>query len=143
MNKKRHDAILQLVRSQSIYTQAELIARLAQLGIVVTQATISRDIRQLGLLKEPTARGQRYAAPDRGDAAGGPHARAFRDGVTNVAHAGNTLVLSTHTGMAASVGVAFDAMHFPHVLGSVAGDNCIIAIMRDEAAAASLAAQLA
>jgi transcriptional regulator of arginine metabolism len=95
------------------------------------------------LAKEPTPSGHKYVAPEARAAGYSPHARAFRDGILGVQAAGNMLVIHTHTGMAASVGVAFDSMSFPGVLGSVSGDDTIIAVVKTEKQAADLAVRLA
>jgi transcriptional regulator of arginine metabolism len=142
MKMERKQAILELVRTRDIFTQEELTEALGEMGIQAAQATVSRDIRQLRLTKEATADGQKYVAPEGRSSGGDPHSRAFRDGILDAVAAGNMLVIHTHTGMAASVGVAFDALEFAGVVGSVAGDNTIIVVMQSDALAADLAARL-
>jgi transcriptional regulator of arginine metabolism len=140
MKTDRHAAILEILRSRDIFTQEELTAELTSRGFAVGQATVSRDIRALNLVKEAT--NHRYVSLDDRSAAAPQHYRAMRDGLTRVCHAGNMLVAHTHAGMAGSVGIALDAMGLDGVLGCVAGDNCIMVVMKDAEAAEALAARL-
>jgi len=137
MKSKRQEAILALIRSRSIYTQEELSRALAEAGFPNTQATISRDIRELRLTKESSASGARYAASE-DVAARTPFERVFRDALLSADYAGNMLVLRTLSGMAMAVAAALDAMDIPDILGSVAGDDAIICVVKTEAAAAKL-----
>lgn len=141
MKQSRQRAILDLVRAKNIYTQEELTAELAEAGFSVAQATVSRDIRELGLVKMATAKGQKYVAAE--SAAANPLARVFREGFVGVDYAGNMLVLKTLSGMAMAVAAALDDMKFEEILGCVAGDDVIICVVRTEAAAAELAERLA
>jgi transcriptional regulator of arginine metabolism len=142
MKTERQKKILELLREKNIYTQEELTSALNAAGFSVTQATVSRDIRELGLLKESTQKGQRYVAPDDFAVAKSPFARVFRDGLVSVDYAENILVLRTLSGMAMAVAAAFDEMKFPDILGSVAGDDVIICVVRSKADAAKLAERL-
>jgi len=140
MKTERQQAILQLVQSRDIFTQSELTEELAKAGFPAAQATISRDIRKLGLTKEVTANGLRYALPNRGEEHG--LSRIFRDGLVSVDHAGNMLVLHTLSGMGMAVALALDKMNLPEVLGTVAGDDTVFSVIRTEAQAAALASTL-
>jgi len=141
MKTERQRTILELLREKDIYSQEELIAALSVAGFSVAQATVSRDIRELGLIRESTSKGQRYVAP--GDAVpNNPLARVFRDGLVSVDYAGNMLVLRTLSGMAMAVAAALDKMNFPEILGSVAGDDVVICVVKSKVAAAALTEKL-
>jgi len=94
MINTRHQKILELVRGSDIFTQEELTLALKNDGVNATQATVSRDIRKLGLTKIQTAKGQKYAAPNDAQMSD-PMTRVFRDGLISVEAAGNMLVLRT------------------------------------------------
>lgn len=139
MKSERQKAILQLVRTKDIFTQEELTAALSSAGFSAAQATVSRDIRELRLLKESTPRGQKYVTPQEPEHS---LARIFRDGVISVDHAGNMLVLRTLSGLAMAVALALDDMNFPEILGSVAGDDVVLSVVRTEVDAAKLVEKL-
>ena len=141
MKARRQAAILDLVRSRDILTQAELTAALAEVGFAAAQATISRDIRELRLTRQPVDAGLKYADPNAVESES-PFARAFRDGLVSVDYAGNLLVLRTLSGMGMAVAAALDAMHLPEVLGSVAGDDTVLVVVRLEAQASYLMERL-
>lgn len=142
MKTSRQSVVLELLRKQDIYTQEELTAALATQGYFVTQATVSRDIRELGLVKERTRKGLKYAAPDDAVANTSPFARVLRDGLVSVDYAANMLVLHTLSGMAMAAAAALDEMNLPDILGTVAGDDTIICVVRSNAAAKKLAETL-
>jgi len=139
VKSERQKAILQLVRTKDIFTQEELTAALSSAGFSAAQATVSRDIRELRLLKESTPRGQKYVTPQEPEHS---LARIFRDGVISVDHAGNMLVLRTLSGLAMAVALALDDMNFPEILGSVAGDDVVLSVVRTEVDAAKLVEKL-
>lgn len=140
MKAERQRKILELLRTTDIYTQDELTAALSAEGFFVAQATISRDIREMGLVREHTRKGMKYAAPD-GEAIS-PFMRVFRDGVVSVDYAGNMLVLRTLSGMAMAVAAALDEMNFEEILGTVAGDDVVMCVVRTEKFAAELSVKL-
>ncbi len=141
MKKNRHKLILELIKTGEIDTQEELLRRLKAAGMEATQATVSRDIRELGLIKlQNSAGGYVYAAPDK-DTAGNPE-NVFKSSVKSIDYALNTIVIKCYIGMAGAAAAVFDAMKFDNVLGSIAGDDTIIVIVKTEAAAASLTAKL-
>ena len=140
MKLERQRAILDLVRTSEIYTQEELTAALAKAGFPATQATISRDIRELRLTKEPTRSGQRYVVPS-GERADRP-TRILRDGLVSADYAGNMLVVRTHVGMAMAVATALDEMKLMEIVGTVAGDDVVMCVIRSEAQAAALVERL-
>lgn len=139
MKKSRQDKILELVTAHSINTQDELIDRLRESGYAVTQATVSRDIRALNLIKVQTEQGMyRYVQP-RGER----HAGGAREGSTSVtarhshaivhvAYAMNNVVVKTTPGMASAVALYLDDTYHNMMLGSVAGDDTVIAVTRCE-----------
>ena len=143
MKAERQKAILQLVRTRAIFTQEELTQALAEAGFSAAQATVSRDIRELRLTKEPTNSGQKYATPSKDDEHGHALNRIFRDGLVSIDYAGNMLVLRTISGMAMAVALALDNMDLPEILGSVAGDDVVMSVVRSEQQAATLAQKLA
>lgn len=140
LKAERRSAVLELVRTRDMYNQSELVAALKEAGFDVAQATVSRDIRELGIVKEPTPSGFRFAARI-GDGAE-PLARAFRAGLVSALHAGNILVLRTLSGMAMAVAAALDKMEYSEILGTVAGDDVVICVVQTPEQAANLAQKL-
>lgn len=133
MKKKRQKLILQLIAASAIGTQEELLARLRDSGLDVTQATISRDIKELRIVKLMDENGQyRYAVNDKPEQ---EHLESkfrsiFLHSVRSVDCAGNTLVLRCYQGMAQAACAAFDSMHWEGLVGSLAGDDTIFALFR-------------
>ena len=142
MKQERQRQILKLVRSRDIYTQDELTAALKDAGFSVTQATVSRDMRELRLTKISTPAGQKYAVSSTGDASSETLARAFRDGLISMDYAGNMLVLRTINGMAEVVALALDSMNHSEILGTVAGDDVVMCVIKSEAQAEALIEKL-
>ena len=143
MKSERQQAILRLVRTKNIYTQGELTKALTEAGFPVAQATISRDIRELRLTKELTDDGQKYVAPSQTDEPiQNRMTRIFRDGLVSIDYAGNMLVLRTLSGMAMAVALALDNMNFPEILGTIAGDDVVMCVVKSESYAAELVEKL-
>ena len=142
MKSERQQAILRLVQTQDIFTQGELTEALANAGFSAAQATVSRDIRELRLTKESTDDGQKYVVPAEKDEPVHRMSRIFRDGLVSVDYAGNMLVLRTLNGMAMAVALALDEMNFSEILGSVAGDDVVMCVVKSEVHAAALAEKL-
>lgn len=148
--RDRERAILEIVAARAIHTQEELVEALAERGIEVTQTTVSRDIRRLGLVKVPAGDGYRYAPPDaieelHASSAAGAAAEALRrdfaDFVRGVERVRDTIVISTDIGAANAVAVALDAANVPGVAATLAGDDTIFVLTRtDEDLAALLEA---
>ena len=138
MNKQRKQAILDLIRRESIETQEELQQRLRVLGYDVTQATISRDIKNMRLIKVQGANGRySYAAQSiSGDIS------LFEAAAKSADYALNNVVIRCQAGTAAAAAAAFDRMETPGVLGSIAGDDTIIVITKTEADARALVERL-
>ena len=145
MKAKRHAKILELVHTRPVDTQDELLILLRQSGFPVTQATISRDIKELRLVKTLTNDGKyhytAHAEPGKNEMSD-KFLMIFRESVTEVDSAGNMLVIKCFTGMANAVCAALDSLHWVGVVGTIAGDDTIFMVMRDESNARELAAQL-
>lgn len=124
----RHRRILDLIARESILTQEDLVEHLARTGLTVTQATLSRDIKELGLVK--TGEGYSTASELGGEmAAPTPSlAHLLREFVTDVKEAQNLLVIRTTTGSAQPVAAALDAEQWPELLGTLAGDDTILVV---------------
>ncbi len=133
MKTKRHAKILEIIRTSVIETQEDLSNELNKAGYKVTQATISRDIRELNLSKVPVAGGkQKYAVLDSVvNNMSEKFARVFKEGFVSVDRANNMVVIKTLSGMAMAVGAAIDEMQFENILGTIAGDDTIFAILRE------------
>ena len=131
MKKDRHLRILKLIEENEIETQGELAQMLRQSGVKVTQATVSRDIRELGLIKVPASSGrQKYEAAKQANEEENRFIRVLRDSVQSVDHAQNLLVIKTGAGMAMAAAAALDHLRFPEIVGSIAGDDTIMAAVR-------------
>ena len=113
-------------------TQEELAGYLKSAGFAVTQATVSRDIRELKLSKVPTGNGkQKYVVLKQDDShMGDKYIRVLRDGFTSMDMAQNILVVRTVSGMAMAVAAALDALKFPEIVGCIAGDDTIMVAVR-------------
>ena len=127
MKIKRQARILELINQYDIETQGELADYLRQEGCKVTQATISRDIRELKLMKVSTGGGhQKYtAAEPASERLVEKYLRVLRDGFVSMDRAGNLVVIRTVSGMAMAVAAALDAMNWSEVAGCIAGDDTI------------------
>lgn len=140
----RQGVILELVKRAPLASQDDLRRELRKRGFKVTQATLSRDIHKLGLVKMP----QGYTLPQNATNGGSPQAfaagleRLFREFVREVREAENLLVVKTATGSAQPVAVAWDAESWDAVVGTVAGDDTILVICPDKKAAQKLAVRL-
>lgn len=132
MKKVRHRKIAEIVERYDVETQEELASYLKEAGFSVTQATVSRDIRELKLSKVPVGGGkQKYALfrPDESHL-GDKYIRVLRDGFASMDMAQNILVVKTVSGMAMAVAAALDALKFPEVVGCIAGDDTIMVAVR-------------
>ena len=139
MKQKRQLRIIEIINQNAIETQEELALKLREEGFEVTQATVSRDIRELNLSKVPGPGGrQKYAILSSGGPLNDKYVRVMHDGLLSMEPAGNLLVLKTVSGMAMAVAAAVDAMHFPEIVGSIAGDDTIMAATKSNQEAANL-----
>jgi len=134
MKNARQNEILKIVQSKDVDTQEQLLEELRARGYTTTQATISRDMKELRLVKELTGTGSyRYTQSDRKvSAASDTHLRnIFKEGVVSVDVAQNIVVVRTMPGLASAACSALDAMDIEGMVGSLAGDDTGILIMRD------------
>ena len=145
MKKKRHELILKLIQEHEITTQDELLALLRQNGFPVTQATISRDIKELQLVKTPTKNGPTKYAVSHNDTQN-KHARKFyaifSQSVMSVDSAGTMCAIKCYSGTANAAGAAIDSMQMPEVVGTLAGDDTLFVLCRDENAAVVFKTQI-
>ena len=132
MKRQRHEVVVDLINKYDIETQEELAAYLKEEGFEVTQATVSRDIRELKLSKIATGNGkQKYIILKNDDShLGDKCIRVLRDGFVSMNMAQNILVIKTVQGMAMAVAAALDAMKFPEIVGCIAGDDTIMAAIK-------------
>lgn len=144
MKTRRHAKILEIISSHSVETQEELQALLRQAGYQVTQATVSRDIKELRLIKTPdTGGGYRYTVAK----GGGEHISAkfhaiFSSSVMRVQYAQNIVVVHCLPGMAQAACAAMDSLHWDQVIGTLAGDDTFICVVTSEREAEELVLEL-
>lgn len=134
MKNDRQTKILEIIKNEAIETQEQLQQRLSAMGIACTQATISRDIKQLHLIKEPIGQGKyRYAISiQRNRLNIADKLRTiFRESIISVDYAQNMVVLKTMSGLANAAAAALDSMRISYVVGSLAGDDTVLLILRD------------
>ena len=132
MKTKRQTKMLELIKKHDIETQEELSDYLQKEGYQVTQATVSRDIRELKLTKVAMSNGrQKYAAlTEANEDLSEKYTRVFRDAFVSMDMAQNILVIKTVSGMAMAVAAALDAMHLHEIVGCIAGDDTIMCAVR-------------
>ena len=123
----RQEAMIRLIKDYEISTQDELTRRMTELGFKVTQATCSRDIKDLGIIKVTSASGStKYAVLDRtGDIAPGRLLSVFSNALLSCSSAMNLVVIRTLPGMAQACASALDSMHLQNVVGTIAGDDTV------------------
>ena len=144
MKNARQQRIIELIEKYEIDTQQTLIDRLAEVGIKATQTTVSRDIRQLNLVKGVTERGTyKYVLPQikRENSVPVPNS-ALTESVLYVEAAENIVVIRTISGMANALAVCVDSLKIADIVGSVAGDDTILLVLRNRDAAAQAEADL-
>ena len=131
MKVDRHSKIVELIGKYQIETQEELAEYLKKAGYHVTQATVSRDIRELKLTKAPGKNGRQcYAVMQHQKDFGEKYIRIFRDCYVSMDMAQNILVVRTVSGMAMAVAAALDALNFHEIVGTIAGDDTIMCAVR-------------
>ena len=132
MKQNRHSRIVEIIEKNNVETQEELALMLRNSGYTVTQATVSRDIRALKLSKVPFGAGkQKYVVLKADDGQlGEKYTRVLREGFISMDMAQNILVVKTVSGMAMAVAAAIDAMDLTEIVGSIAGDDTIMAAIR-------------
>jgi transcriptional regulator of arginine metabolism len=142
---RRQKAIGELLRTRAIASQEELAEGLAGLGLAANQATISRDLDQLGAIKVKRGGVMTYALPDQiadSDWAAGRLERILSEWVRSVEPAGNMIVLKTPPGTAHLVGVAIDQAQLPEIAGTVCGDDTLFIVVRDGVVTGAMAERL-
>ncbi|MBR6525009.1 MAG: arginine repressor [Clostridia bacterium] len=144
MKNARQAAILAIIEHDDIETQEELALALRQRGFAVTQATVSRDIKELKLLKVSTARGTyKYATSGRAETSMNDRfVRIFSHAVISIESAQNIVVIKTLPGSANAAAEAIDNSHFSEVLGTMAGDNTILVVVHNESEAQDVSSKL-
>ena len=131
MKTKRHSKIVELINAFDIETQEELAQKLEESGFVVTQATVSRDIRDLKLSKVVMANGkQKYSLMPKQDGISEKYVRILREAFVSMDMAQNILVVKTVSGMAMAAAAALDSMQMSEIVGCIAGDDTIMAAIR-------------
>ena len=132
MKLARHSKILEIIETSNIETQGELAAKLKEAGFDVTQATVSRDIRELKLTKISNGKGsQKYSAMSGIDAEASERLiRVFKEAVVKMDFSENIIVIKTLEGMGMAVGVALDNMQNDEIVGTIAGDNTVFCVVR-------------
>jgi len=143
LKERRQRAIADLIRSTVLSSQEELADRLGSLGFAVTQATISRDLEQIGAVKVRRDGQLSYALPEAArNGAPSRLAAVFRDWVRSVEAAGNLIVIRTPPGSAHLVGVVLDESALPEIVGTICGDDTIFVACRTPAEAEALTSSL-
>ncbi|MGN0620704.1 MAG: arginine repressor [Porcipelethomonas sp.] len=129
MKNKRHSKILDIIKLRDVETQEMLQEILKEYGFKVTQATVSRDIKELKLIKKLDENGvYKYVSPSDSRV----KQNIFMDTVMDVDYAVNTVVVKCHTGMAQAACAALDSMNYENIVGTLAGDDTIFVLMRTE-----------
>ncbi len=145
MKSKRQAKIMEIISTSNIETQEQLLQELQKAGFTSTQATISRDIKELRIVKELTSLGTYHyttASQDASPAFSDRLNTIFRECVTSFDYAQNIIVIHTLPGLANAAASALDAMSRSVVLGTLAGDDTVVAIMRDANAAAAFCGEI-
>lgn len=130
----RHTAILRIISEQEIETQDDLIAKLKENGFDVTQATVSRDIKQLGLVKTTDGEGKyRYSAPHPSSSGSDSKFKnILSEAIISSESAENMVVVKTYSGMANAAAASIDALASDRILGSIAGDDTILIVTKND-----------
>lgn len=142
MKFQRQAKILDLIEHNEIETQEELSAKLCSLGYDTTQATVSRDIKELRLVKALSSSGKYYyttSVKEAESSFSGRLRNIFRECVTNIDSAQNMVVIKTLPGLGGAAAMAMDSMKIPNVVGTLGGDDTVFVVMRDTETALELA----
>ena len=133
MKSKRQALILEIISAQDVETQEELANRLRAHGIDVTQATVSRDIKELRLIKVPAADGNyKYASPEKEETAPADrYMRILSETILSTDCAGNIIVIKTMTASAQTVAEIVDNLKWEEIIGTIAGDNTVLVIVKN------------
>lgn len=131
MKNERHQAIAAIIEQYQIATQQELAEKLREAGYNVTQATVSRDIRQMNLMKTSVGGSKScYVMKKTGATLDGAYGSVLKESLVSIDVAMNLLVLKTHPGMAMAVAAAVDALQFGEIVGTIAGDDTVMVAIR-------------
>ncbi len=140
VKKRRQGKIIEIIRKYNVGTQEELADRLREEGFAVTQATVSRDIREMKLSKMPAENGgQKYVFLEQGSRMENKYVHVLREAFMGAEAAQNILVVRTVSGMAMAVAAALDALRFPEIVGCIAGDDTIFVAVHTVEESESLA----
>lgn len=145
MKSQRQAKILEIISNKNVETQEQLLAELQEAGFRGTQATVSRDIKELRIVKELTSLGNYRYATSSNELSGTFSARLntiFKECVVSFDYAQNIIVIRTLPGLANAAASAIDAMNMSTVVGSLAGDDTVMIVMRDMNAAASFCGEI-
>ena len=145
MKANRQAKIMEIISTRNVETQEQLLAALQQEGFRGTQATISRDIKDLRIVKELTSLGTYRYTTSANEMSGSFSSRLntiFRECVVSFDYAQNIIVIRTLPGLASAAGSAIDAMNFSAVVGTLAGDDTVMVVMRDNNAAAAFSGEI-
>lgn len=143
MKTNRQERILDIIKNNNVETQSDLLELLRSEGFNVTQATVSRDIKEMRLIKVPDGKGSyKYACDNISMSEEASHLYLFQTSVQSVESAHNLVVIKTGAGMAGAVCAALDATRRAGVMGSIAGDDTIFVALRTDAAAGNLVSDL-
>ena len=145
MKSQRQAKIMEIISTRNVETQEQLLESLREAGYHSTQATISRDIQELRIVKELTGMGTYRYTTAQGDVTSSFSSRLntiFRECVTGLDYAQNIVVIHTLPGLASAAGSAIDAMELSVILGCLAGDDTVMVVMRDNNAAAAFCGEI-
>ena len=145
MKSQRQAKILEIISNKNVETQEQLLSELQQAGFRGTQATISRDIKELRIVKELTSFGTYRYTTSANELSGTFSARLntiFRECVVSIDYAQNIVVIRTLPGLASAAASAIDAMNMSAAVGSLAGDDTVIIVMRDVSSAAAFCSEI-
>ena len=145
MKSQRQAKILEIISNKNVETQEQLLAELQEAGFRGTQATISRDIKELRIVKELTGMGTYRYTASTNEVTGSFSTRLntiFRECVTGFDYANNIIVIRTLPGLASAAGSAIDSMSMSMVVGTLAGDDTVMVVMRDNNAAAAFCGEI-
>ena len=145
LKSQRQAKILEIISTRNVETQEQLLAALQEAGFRGTQATISRDIKELRIVKELTSLGTYRYSTTAGDMTGSFSARLntiFKESVVSFDYAQNIIVVRTLPGLASAAASALDAMSLSAVVGTLAGDDTVMIVMRDNNAAAAFCGEI-
>ena len=134
MKYSRHTKILEIIENKDVETQDDLASELRKAGFQVTQATVSRDIKEMRLIKVLTKEGRyKYASiREKEGVVNERFLKIFRNSVTSINFAGNIIVIKTLVGSASAAAVSIDALNIKQIVGSIAGDDTIFLVVKEQ-----------